>query len=193
GVIEAARETSVPLTITNTGQRAWDPARIHVSYHWLWLIPREAAVRSRWNVPYHEGIRTDLAGTIARGARTTGLGRLLAPDVPGPYWLKWDMVEEGVTWFAQVSPRQSRQLVIVAPSVAGLFMPIPLAIVLTALLVIGSAERSRRAPALVGLLAVADVVWCAATLFSKQLQLFREALLEPTAVAYWLTFVTAVG
>src|SRR5207249_5047192 len=39
---------------------------------------------------------------------------------------------------------------------------------------------------------VADVVWCAATLFSKQLLLIPEALLEPTAVAYWFTAAIAV-
>ena len=30
----------------DTGDRAWDPARVRVSYHWLWLVPRVAA-RSR--------------------------------------------------------------------------------------------------------------------------------------------------
>ena len=38
----------------------------------------------------------------------------------------------------------------------------------------------------------ADIFWCAASLFSKQLILVHEALLEPTAVAYWLTAVAAI-
>ena len=43
-----------------------------------------------------------------RAARVHAEGRMLAPAVPGLYWLQWDMVEEGVTWFAQVAPRQPR-------------------------------------------------------------------------------------
>src|SRR4051812_48330332 len=66
-VLETSQEITVPLTVTNTGRQAWDPARVHLSYHWLWLVPRELARRSR-TVPYHDGIRTDLGGTpIAPG------------------------------------------------------------------------------------------------------------------------------
>jgi len=51
--------------------------------------------------------------------------------------------------------------------------------------------------ALAGILAIRrftapDVVWCAATLISKQLRLSEEAVLEPTRVAYWLAVVAAV-
>jgi phosphoglycerol transferase MdoB-like AlkP superfamily enzyme len=182
------------LTITNTGVTAWNPARVHVSYHWLWLVPRELAVRSRWDLPYHEGIRTELAAPVAPGAQATVPGRLLAPSVPGFYWLQWDMVEEGVTWFAQVSPRQPRRLVIVLPTLAALFAPLPLLVALGGIVALGLLARGRRpAPMIVALVAAADVIWCAATLFSKQMRLVPEALLEPTAVAYWLTVVAAVG
>ncbi|HWW83139.1 MAG TPA: hypothetical protein VNZ26_06025, partial [Vicinamibacterales bacterium] len=78
------------------------------------MIPRELASRSR-NVPYQDGIRTDLGRMVATGQTVTVEGRLLAPSFPGLYWLQWDMVEEGVTWFAQVSPRQPRTLVLVLP------------------------------------------------------------------------------
>jgi len=100
----------VPLGVTNTGHRAWSPERVHVSYHWLWLVPRELVHRSR-RLPYQEGIRSELTAPIAPGARTTVDVRLLAPSMPGVYWLQWDMVEEGVTWFAQVAPPQPRRLV----------------------------------------------------------------------------------
>ena len=49
------------------------------------------------------------------GGRVALQGRILAPALPGLYWLQWDMVEEGVTWFAQVAPRQPRTLVVVVP------------------------------------------------------------------------------
>jgi len=105
-LLESSREIAIPIAVTNTGQRAWDPARVHVSYHWLWFVPRELAARSRWNAPYHDGIRTELSEPIAPGQRVGLRARLLAPSLPGVYWLQWDMVEEGVTWFSRVTPRQ---------------------------------------------------------------------------------------
>jgi phosphoglycerol transferase MdoB-like AlkP superfamily enzyme len=107
-------------------------------------------------------------------------GRLLAPGWPGVYWLQWDMVEEGVTWFAQVSPRQPRTLVVVMPPPTWIVVPLPLLIAIAGLF------ARRRVP-------VADVLWCAATLAAKPLILARAALLEPTLVSYWLVLAIAIG
>ena len=156
--------------------REWDPARVHLSYHWLWLVPRELASRSRWDVPYQNGIRTEIGRPVAPAARVSVDGRLLAPSFPGLYWLQWDMVEENIAWFAQVAPRQPRALVVVVPPIVWLLAPLPLLIAIAA----------RR-------FANADVLWCAATLFCKPFIIIRDALLEPTAVAYWLMAVVAVG
>ena len=128
-VLIAEEETTVPLVVTNRGAGSWDPAHVHLSYHWLWLVPRELASRSR-NVPYQDGIRTQIGRAIQPGRPVDANARLLAPSVPGLYWLQWDVVEEGVTWFSQVSPRQPRTLVVVLPAwstVAGL---VPLLIAL---------------------------------------------------------------
>ncbi len=177
-LLETSRETTVPLLVSNAGQRAWDPARIHVSYHWLWLIPRELAHRSRL-VPYQDGIRTDLDRTIAPGASVAVEGRLLPPAWPGLYWLQWDMVEEGVGWFAQLSPRQPRTLVVVLPPLGWMLAPLPLLVA-----VWGLFARRARYP---------DALWCAVALAVKPLILAHEALLEPTAVAYWLIGVFALA
>ena len=127
----------MPLLITNGGQREWDPARVHVSYHWLWLVPRELLRRSR-TVPYHDGIRTELgARAVAPGEQLALQGRLLAPSMPGVYWLQWDMVDEGITWFAQIAPRQPRALVVVVPAPAWLFAPVPLIVALVGLIATG--------------------------------------------------------
>ena len=67
-LLETSQEITVPLTIVNTGQRAWKPAAIHVSYHWLWIVPRELVRRSR-TVPYQDGIRTELDREVAPGAQ----------------------------------------------------------------------------------------------------------------------------
>ena len=89
------------------------------------------------------------------------------------------MVEEGVTWFAQVAPRQPRTLVVVVPPPAWIFAPLPL-LLLFCWRCSGGDRRD------------GDVWWCVATLAAKPLILAHEALLEPTAVAYWLILAFAI-
>src|SRR5258707_14101047 len=110
-VLEVSHEIALPVTVANAGVRAWDPARIHVSYPWLWVVPRETVKRSRWDLPYHDGIRSELSDrgeSVAPGARVALQGRILAPAIPGLYWLQWDMVEEGQGWFAQAASGPAR-------------------------------------------------------------------------------------
>ena len=191
-LLETSQEVAVPLTVANRGARAWDPARVHLSYHWLWLVPRELAHRSR-TVPYQDGIRTDLGtAPIAPGARLAVEGRVLAPAAPGLYWLQWDMVEEGVTWFAQVAPRQPRTLVLVLPPPAWIVAPLPLLVALWGLYGLRIVDRRLRIADRGSWVGNADVLWCTATLATKPLILAHDALLEPTAVAYWLTLAVAV-
>jgi phosphoglycerol transferase MdoB-like AlkP superfamily enzyme len=184
-LLETSQEVAVPVALGNSGVRSWDPGRFHLSYHWLWFVPRELAHRSR-TVPYHDGIRTELGGDapLTPGAHIALQGRILAPATPGLYWLQWDMVEEGVTWFAQVSPRQSRRLVVVVPPPAWIFAPLPLLVALFGLFSLRTTDRRLRIPA--------DVLWCVATLAAKPLILVHTALLEPTAVAYWSIVAVAV-
>src|SRR5476649_2765051 len=188
-LLETSEEVAVPLAVVNSGERAWDPARFHVSYHWLWLVPRELARRSR-TVPYHDGIRTDLGdAAVVPGARVALQGRILAPAWPGLYWLQWDMVEEGVGWFAQVAPRQPRTLVVVIPPPAWIFAPLPLIFALAGLFALRRRDAGLKPRAT---LQTADVLWCEATLAVKPLILANAALLEPTAVAYWLILAFAL-
>ena len=127
-LLQTSQEIAVPVSLTNIGARTWDPSRVHLSYHWLWLVPRELLHRSR-TVPYQDGIRTALGDApLPAGANLEVQGRILAPDIPGVYWLQWDMVEESVTWFAQVAPRQPRTLVLVIPPPVWMFAPLPLLI-----------------------------------------------------------------
>jgi phosphoglycerol transferase MdoB-like AlkP superfamily enzyme len=188
-LLVSSEEVTVPVTIANTGSRAWDPERIHLSYHWLWFIPRETASRSRWNIPFHDGIRSDLGAPVAAGRSARIEGRVLAPAVPGLYWLQWDMVEEGVGWFAQVAPRQPRALVVVLPPLVWVLLPLPLLIALAGLKACATSTRTVGAQ---GCNPAFDIVWCAAVLFAKPFLLIRDALLEPAAAAYWLILVVAV-
>jgi lipoteichoic acid synthase len=182
-VLETSTEITVPVTLVNTGRLAWDPSRVHLSYHWVWLVPRELPSRSRWDVPYHSGIRSELGTRVPPGGRIALSGRVLPPSWPGLYWLQWDMVDEGVAWFAQAAPRQPRTLVLVLPPLAWILAPVPLVV---ALLGVIAAGRGR------GFGTVADAAWCTAALLCKPFLLGHEALLEPTAVAYWLSAVAAI-
>lgn len=209
-VLVSGEETVAPVAVTNTGGRAWNPSRIHLSYHWLRLVPREIVTRSRWNIPYHEGIRTDLGTPVAPGGTVRIDGRLLAPSIPGVYWLQWDMVEEGVGWFAQVAPRQPRTLVVVVPPLVWVLAPVPLLVAILALVrlkpdttidglvrlkpdtmfdasVVSGFSRTLRSFSRTG-----DLWWCVAVLFCKPFIVIHDALLEPTAVAYWLVAAVAV-
>jgi phosphoglycerol transferase MdoB-like AlkP superfamily enzyme len=191
-VLQTSQEVPVPIAVTNTGQRTWDPARMHLSYHWLWFLPRELASRSR-TVPFHDGIRTALGAPVAPGGVSTLQARILAPSVPGLYWLQWDMVEEGATWFTQVAPRQPRRLVIVVPPAAAVVAPLPLVLAVVAIVALRRIDRRQPVrPPLAAFAATGDVWWCAASLCCKPIMLAHEALLEPTAVADWLTMAVAV-
>jgi phosphoglycerol transferase MdoB-like AlkP superfamily enzyme len=190
--MRTSQEIAVPLTVANTGGRSWDPARIKLSYHWLWIVPRELAHRSR-TVPYHDGIRTELTAPVAAGGALPVQARILAPSFPGVYWLQWDMVEEGAVWFAQVAPRQPRRLVVVLPPAAVWFAPLPFVFAVAGIAILDRLGRGRRTGSLLTAFgATADVWWCAAVLLSKPFILAGEVLLEPTAVADWLTIAIAV-
>jgi len=191
-VLQASEEIAVPIRLTNTGDRAWNPARIHLSYHWLWLIPRELRYRSR-TVPFHDGVRTVLDAPVAAGQEMPIDGRILAPSTPGLYWLQWDMVDEGSAWFVQGAPRQPRRLVIVVPPFLLWPAPLPLVIAFAGAVFLRRWREHRLLhPNLRAFAATADVWWCAAVLGVKPLLLVRDALLEPTVVAYWLTLTIAL-
>ena len=200
-VLETSQEITVPLSVTNAGLQGWTPSQEHLSYHWLWIVPREVTHRSRWNAPYQNGIRTELGVPVAPGARIALQGRVLAPGFPGVYWLQWDMVEEGSTWFGQVSPRQPRTLVLVLPpellmvrtAVAVLLLPLSLATALAGLWALGRLRIGAPVSGTARAVAAApDVLWCAAVLCTKPLILTAVAKLEPLAASYWLTVAVGV-
>jgi hypothetical protein len=95
------------------------------------------------------------------------------------------MVDEGVVWFAQVAPRQPRELVLVVPPPAWFFAPLPLVVALAGLFALRRRPEAALAP-------VADVVWCAAALATRPLIVAHDALLEPTAVSYWCVLAVAL-
>ena len=197
-ILRVDEESTFPQTITNDGTLAWNPASVHLSYHWRSLSGEK--LPSAIGAPsYGDGIRTEIGSPVAAGGRLRVDGRVLAPPDPGLYWLQWDVVEEGVTWFSEASRAESGHLVVVlprtvfAPTFSALTAPLPLAVAIAGLLAVGWVERRGRRYGPVFLFAsVADVVWAVAATMSKQQFLATEALLEPTRTAYWVMIWTAV-
>lgn len=89
-------------TLRNTGTNTWyylaDPGSgtpYRLGYHWY------DASGQQYVQPPEEDHRTSLSTDVPYGAAIAVPAALLtAPRAPGVYTLKWDMVHEGVTWFA---------------------------------------------------------------------------------------------
>ena len=85
---------TVPITVTNSGNFVWNAAGtnpVDLGYHWS-----DAA----GNTILWDGLRTKLSADVAPGTSQTLQAQLQFPSTPGTYTLRWDMVQEGVTWFS---------------------------------------------------------------------------------------------
>jgi hypothetical protein len=94
----------VPVTLTNAGSLTWDPAqKFDLAYHLF-----DAA----GGVAVWDGARTLLSGPVAPGASVTVNATVALPANPGAYALKFDLVQEGVSWFSgQGVPAESISLI----------------------------------------------------------------------------------
>ena len=94
----AGGTVSVAMGVQNCGTLTWpaggaNPVRL--GYHWIdgngQLVP----------LPPEADHRTSLPSEVPFAAQVNWTGALLtAPLTPGDYMLRWDMVHEGITWFA---------------------------------------------------------------------------------------------
>ncbi|MDX9955847.1 MAG: N-acetylmuramoyl-L-alanine amidase [Anaerolineae bacterium] len=91
---------AVRHTLRNTGVNTWlaNPTPgtpYHLGYHWY------DSTGAQYLQPPAEDHRTSLPGDSPFGATVViPAAALTAPHDPGAYILKWDMVHEGITWFA---------------------------------------------------------------------------------------------
>ena len=87
----------MPVTITNTGAMTWQPGVVNLAYH---LYAASGAVFV-W-----DGQRTALPQPVQPGQSVTVQARVLAPIPTATYTVKFDLVQEGVTWFSGASVPQ---------------------------------------------------------------------------------------
>lgn len=95
--MQAGQTISVSLNIKNSGGKTWlaeGVNQVRLGYHWYYPDLRP--------LPGHlwSDLRTALPHNIAPGQTIVLQASVGAPSAPGDYILKWDMVEEMVTWFA---------------------------------------------------------------------------------------------
>jgi hypothetical protein len=91
GAVAASVTTTVPMTLTNTSDFAWSSPGVNLSYHLF-----DAGGR----LVVWDGARTALPAIVPAGQSVTVQAALTLPSQSGAYTVKWDMVQEGVTWFS---------------------------------------------------------------------------------------------
>jgi hypothetical protein len=97
---------TLTVQVTNTGSLPWTPGfpnPFRLSYHWF--QGNREVIR--------DGLRTNLTGPVAFNRGATLNAKLRAPSSPGTYTLKWDMLQEGVTWFRAKGVPTGDQTVVV--------------------------------------------------------------------------------
>jgi hypothetical protein len=88
---------SVAVALRNTGTLTWLREGTHptrLSYHW----ERLGGPTTRADF---EGARTDLPGDVPPGGGLQVVATVYGPAAEGQYLLRWDLVQEQVTWFSE--------------------------------------------------------------------------------------------
>jgi hypothetical protein len=94
------------VQLINFGTLTWLPSAVHLAYHWypVGTVPPGTVPSGPppdFGAVVFNGARTILPGPVHPKDRITVEANLQAPPAAGTYALKWDMVQEGVTWFSR--------------------------------------------------------------------------------------------
>jgi hypothetical protein len=95
--LRAGESFTVAVRLRNTGVLAWrsgGTGSVRLSYHW------DPVDRPPTRGDY-EGARTPLPGDVPAGGTVDVVAVAWSPPTPGPYRLRWDLVQEHVTWFSE--------------------------------------------------------------------------------------------
>jgi len=100
-----SQATTVAVTVTNTGSLTWGANSLfRLAYHWA---------TSGGSIIVWDGLRTVLPQSVGPGQSLTLTASLQAPATAGTYTLKWDLVQDGVTWFSSPGVATGNQTVTV--------------------------------------------------------------------------------
>lgn len=106
--VSAGHTLIVNVTLQNAGSQTWvtqgaQPFRL--GFQWYDSASQMVQFPSELN------FRTALPQDVPPGGRVSLAAQLRTPDKPGAYYLRWDMLHEGVTWFTS----QGDQGLVVGP------------------------------------------------------------------------------
>lgn len=112
----AGAVTGITARATNVSDHVWPAGQlIRLGNHWY-----TDDVVIRWN----DG-RTDLPRDVAPGETVSFEIQVTAPDAPGTYALEFDLVQEAVTWWAEVGSTPHRVLATVTDTAPAPVAPAP--------------------------------------------------------------------
>jgi hypothetical protein len=99
---------TVPVQITNTGQRGWQSsATLPFRLGYTLIHTNDSKAKGL------DGIRTELPANVAPGQSVSVQAQVPAPETTGKYLIQWDMVEETILWFSwRGSPLGSTMLTV---------------------------------------------------------------------------------
>jgi hypothetical protein len=100
------RVLAVPVTLRNSGNRAWPASVVLLAYHWF---------RDDQLVIW-DGDRTPLPRDLRAGGRVTLVVRVKTPTEPGSYVLQITLVHENVVWFEHKGANIVTRSIVVRPT-----------------------------------------------------------------------------
>jgi RHS repeat-associated protein len=89
--IVGAGDFTIPVTISNVGRNTWTTDRFYLSYH---------LYDSNGNLISWDNVRSPLPYAMGPLTQASFDAKVYAPENPGTYTMRWDMVQEGTTWFS---------------------------------------------------------------------------------------------
>ena len=100
---------TIEARITNVGLIIWEiegNQPVNLGYHIICPdenMPRDFSPEQMFDLNYllYGGMRTPLPEIVPVGEQTQLTVQFEAPTQPGMYWIAWDMIQEGVTWFSR--------------------------------------------------------------------------------------------
>jgi phosphoglycerol transferase MdoB-like AlkP superfamily enzyme len=176
---------TVSMLLRNDGTEPWTPERpINVSYHWT---------RSDGTVVLFEGARTRIPSEVRPGGEVWVAAALEIPDRVGRYRLQWDMVEDGVCWFADRDPTPERAIAVIVLPELSLARHGATAVALGCLALVIVARRREPGTPLRRVARLSDIVWIVLALAMKQGTVLGEMGSPPGEGSGWLILGGAAG